>query len=335
MYPHLCLNKEEKLLVDLSLGRETELPSRNSPQWERLWEQCRTEGTAGLVYFHLKQNKKENGAVPPEIFLKLKGEYQRIAAVHWAQSLALESLDSACFKEGLQLLIFRGLVLADLLYRNPGCRPSIDIDLMASPASLPIVRNILANQGFIPNANHPNVFMRPPVAIDLHSDLANIYLFSAYGHVFNYKPEAVWNETKKFGSFQAIRRLGDADQFNFLVLHLVKHSFRRLIWWVDLYKSILRMDQNSLSTTWNRAGDFRLDRLVGGMLFYFGEMFPEIRSSFPLIKPEGMAAWLFRRMLQGKKFEWTGMLLYLFSIPEYRWRIKLVAEKLTKRFTNF
>ena len=230
-------------------------------------------------------------------------------------------------------MVLRGIELADLLYRDPGCRDFLDIDLVAPPGSYGSSGDILRELGFQNTGHHTYLFERGPIEVDLHQDPANIYLFPAYGKVFDYSPQPLWKASKRYLHYQALRRLAEPDELNFLILHLVKHSFDGLIWWIDIYRHASRLGSEGLLEACRRARSYRLHRLVEGFLGYLHQLFPELPYQPSKVGRDGIEQ-LFKLMLRGKRLPRTGMIMFLLSIPEFRWRLRLVGDKLLGRYQD-
>ena len=152
----------------------------------------------------------------------------------------LECLSS----EGIEVIPYKGLALAETVYGDIALRQSGDIDLLIRPADLPRIREAVGALGYAPHTQFSPVQERA-------------YLKSGYECAFDGPAgrnllEVQWAIQPRFyavdvdmgGLFQraatvsvagrTMKTLSAEDSFIVLALHAAKHVWGRLIWISDL-----------------------------------------------------------------------------------------------------
>ena len=136
---------------------------------------------------------------------------------------------------GAEPLVLPGAALLRL-YPDLGCRPMDDIDLLAPPGKREQVVQALVAHGWEAPPRHPNLFTRSDgCTIDLHTDLLNGDRLSARRRAGWIDPGLAWSRRRRrdVAGFSFLT-LSDEDELLITTAHALRHSYRRLIWLVDL-----------------------------------------------------------------------------------------------------
>ena len=200
------------------------------------------------------------GEIPGDVLLSLQQSYQ--ANLHKALFLSRElvRIIDALSRAGIEVIPYKGLVLAETVYGDTALRQSGDIDLLIHADDLKRVREAVRELGFTPHTN-------------LSQDEEEAYLKSGYECAFDGTAgrnllEVQWAIQPRFyavdldveGLFRRaqmiriaglqVKSLSPEDLFVVLALHAAKHVWGRLIWLCDLARI------SALQTIdWKRIGD--------------------------------------------------------------------------------
>lgn len=270
----MCGNEWQLLLAVCSTGSPGERSARlrsvlSRPlQWHELLALADRHGVQPLLFQVLSTL---GGIVPPEPMRVLTQQYQ--ANLHKALFLSrelisiLDCLDAA----GVEVMPYKGLALAEMIYGDIALRQSGDIDLLIRPLDLPCVRQALAPMGFVPHEN----FSRAQ---------EQAYLKSGYESGFDAPAgknllEVQWNIQPRFyavdfemdavfrravGATVAGRTMKSPsfeDLFIILTLHAAKHVWGRLIWLCDLSR-MMNLPQLDWRQITSRAKELGITRIL-------------------------------------------------------------------------
>ena len=103
--------------------------------------------------------------------------YRLAAASRYLQQKdAMEKLRYSLDDADIPHIVFKGAHTRELLYSDPSCRVTSDIDILVSEASVPLAAKILIQSGYKPslsstNIGHEATFSNGPIHIDLHWDI--------------------------------------------------------------------------------------------------------------------------------------------------------------------
>jgi hypothetical protein len=185
-----------------------------------------------------------------------------IAAATLAQGLALAEILEAFGRAGLPVAVMRGLRAVEWIYADAGARRFEDHDLLVRPADLHGAAAILERLGFAAAA--PGLFRRASVAVDLHADPIGAGRRPERARLFPIDVEDLFRDARPgWVSGGPAMLLRDEDDALLMALHLVKHSFDRLLRTADLAHLVA---VHGRSMSWEllreRADAVRAGRLV-------------------------------------------------------------------------
>ncbi|MBI4168574.1 MAG: nucleotidyltransferase family protein [Acidobacteria bacterium] len=165
--------------------------------------------------------------------MSLRRRHQRCAAAALSQGLALAEVLEALDRSRVPVIVLRGLRTSEALYGDPGLRPFEDHDLLVLPADFEAARGALGRQGYAEEA--PGLHRRGGVIVDLHRDPLGARRRPTRAATFPL-PTAELFARAAPGTVAGAPALllGLEDDLLLLAVHLVKHSFDRLIRIADL-----------------------------------------------------------------------------------------------------
>jgi putative nucleotidyltransferase-like protein len=273
-------------------------------------------------------------AIPPEgidpwLRAALRRRHQQIAAATLAQGLALAEVLEALGRAGIPVAVMRGLRAIEWIYRDAGARPFEDHDLLVRPADADAAGTVLRRIGF--TAASPSLFRRGAVTVDLHADPLGARRRPERARRFPIDTEMLFREARPgWVSGGPVMLLRDEDDVLLMALHVVKHSFDRLVRTADL-AHLLAVHGRSLSFERLREGALRaragrLLALAFSAVALFGVRVPE--ALLPETPPGPLEALLLRRVAQLRPLPYGGEILMALSAPRLIDRLRFLADAL-------
>jgi len=233
------LSAEQRLLGSLTIRRLGATASiaekfeRARVEPRRLVALARREGLDCLLYATLKRNHLLDG-LTPDLVEKLAERYRRTAALNMRRARDLEELAEPFERDGIRVLVLKGMALLDGIYRDPGLRPTGDIDLWVAEDDLGALTATLAAAGYMQEPFYPDMYLRGSTTIDIHTHLLGAERVHAREKIFAAGQRRMRDGTEPTGYGAATRRLGTPQNLLFLGLHLMKHNADRLLWLIEI-----------------------------------------------------------------------------------------------------
>jgi len=213
------------------------------------------------------------------------------------------------------------------LYDNPGCRPMDDVDLLVRRADLRKVEGCMEELGYVPRGAYPLVFSRNEVTFDLHTDPLNVSRIRSRAYAIGMEVEEIWRSSRGWREPEDhVRVLSPEDTFIYLCAHLVKHSFSRLIWFVDLYELLRSGTVLSGNGLMRRARSFNLDRSVVYCTFYLKRSMGVPMEGMEESRLGSIERCILRGMLADRGLGRFGDLLFALGVRDIRRRMELLWE---------
>jgi hypothetical protein len=209
--------------------------------WDRLLELSQHHGLVPLVFRRLSVEMDTSRSAGLELLRQ-----QDQANTHRTLWLTLELLNIHRHLQarGLEVLPYKGPVLADTLYGNVALRQFSDLDLLIRSDDLPTIKTALAELGY-----QPGVHLAQAAERD--------YLKSGYEYTFDGKRgrnllEIKWQILPRFYAIgfdvndffkraaavtlngQRLRTLCDQDLMLVLCVHAAKHAWKQISWLCDI-----------------------------------------------------------------------------------------------------
>jgi aryl carrier-like protein len=238
--------------------------------WSVLIRAAKLHGLAPLVYWHLKSAGQ--GFVPADAMQVLAESFMANTVNCAALSVELIELSDQFKAHGMDIITFKGPVLAESYYGNFALRPTADLDILIAKGSVSnayrLLRKLeyspypwrhrqLGDQFFqstrFPNLCHEYTFVKDdgPIFVDLHWQLMPFEFLSL-------------SSTQLVKRLDKCRLLGrDIAAFDdelsliYLCAHATKHGWSRINWIVDIAQLMDRMQ----NTNWHSL--LELSRAAG------------------------------------------------------------------------
>lgn len=293
-------NREEALLLlagQLYLGTSQDEEAltflRPSPDWTSLLKKAEAEGMSGLLAFQLKRLAR---VLPIDLPLpNLTHALHTISAQNMTLFSGLVQFCELLKTLGLQAILLKGGALIETVYRGHlGLRPLSDLDLLVRTRDLPAIAERLKGQGFRPLSS--SFLVNGSARFDLHTDLVGTARIRRRGLAFHFDQEILWQKAMPLHPQDpTLFVLSPPYQALHLAVHALKHSFSRLIWFVDLGLVLQRVKWEELLDQAEATGTFRpLAYALWGLKELMGVELPrEVLTQLPPLN------WLERRFLQG------------------------------------
>jgi len=214
---------------------------RHGVDWERLVQLAQHHGLVPLVFRRLSSEMDPSRSAG----LEALRQHDK-ANSHCALWLTLELLNihRHLRTRGLEVLPYKGPVLADRLYGNVAMRQFSDLDLLIRSSDLPAIKEALAELGYEPG-------------LRLEKAAERDYLKSGYEYTFDGARgrnllEIKWEILPRFYSIgfnvneffesasaftiegQRLRTLCDQDLLLVLCVHGAKHAWRQISWLCEI-----------------------------------------------------------------------------------------------------
>lgn len=249
-----------------------------------------------------------------------------------ATTVALQELAGA-----LRALAQQGQIVALLpgaallrFYPDAGCRPMDDVDLLCEPGRVTLVAQALARLGWGTTSRYPDLLSGRHVRVDLHGDLFHSERIEGRRRAGWLDPVEVWSRRRRV-VVEGIEVwiLSAEDEVLYSAAHALRHSYRRVTWLVDLALQ-LRDDKLDVRRLRARAEACGLDRpvLFGLSLLQAADVdLPEsVRSWYHECAPGAMTRYLLGWILGARQTTCAGELLWNWTCPTWRDRLRLMAE---------
>jgi hypothetical protein len=253
------------------------LLSREPIRWKLLFELADRHGTQPLLYEALVNADAKDGvegAVPPEHVSSLEQRYR--TNLHKALFLSRELIRIVDHLSalGLEVMPYKGLALAELIYRDVAMRPAGDIDLLIRRQDFSRIRDAVRELGYTPHLAFSEAEERA-------------YLESGYECAFDGTAgpnllEVQWAIQPRFYAidfdmtslFQRtvtvpvaghpMKTPSPEDLLLVLSAHAAKHVWGRLVWLCDLARimSLPTLDWNWIGSRAEALGIVRIVRVT-------------------------------------------------------------------------
>lgn len=200
-----------------SFSTASEFGRVRGEDWARIVDELDAHRMAPLVAYSLRRHELEE-VLPAPVRARLRESYRQTLWVNEVHAQVLRTLLAALRKEGIEPILFKGLVLGAGFYPDPGARPMVDIDLLIDGPELRRAVSALRSVGFERDGDDGGTDAggfrnKAGAAVDLHLQ-------------FDLFPVAT---RQRLVEERTIRTLGDSPirtwEPNAMVVHLVVHLF--------------------------------------------------------------------------------------------------------------
>lgn len=269
------------------------------------------------------------GAVDEWLRATLRRRHQTRSAATLAQGLALAEILEVFHHAGIPAAVQRGLRVVEWIYKDAGARPFEDHDLLIRPADAAGAAEGLRRLGY--TAIGASLYRRATVLVDLHTDPLGAARRPSRGRLFPFDVDALFADARPgyVAGGPALLLRGE-DDLVLMALHVVKHSFDRLVRSADL-AHLLALEGRALSwervrETSDRARATRLVQLALAALLPFGVSPPE---PFGLEEPAtGLTGLLLQRVRALRPLPYGGEILMALAAPRFVDRLRYLFDAL-------
>ena len=303
------------------------------------------EGVGGFVHFALSQNPSAQTLLPDRILSKLKHGYYCGTSQNVRMLEQLGPVLQELERAGIKTIVWKGAALVEEVYPSGGARGMSDVDLVVLDSDFTRAKQVLEGLGFTAaSPAYPSLLSSPGLLLDVHTDIVNSSgSIKARSYAVRMDIEELWSRGLPWqDGYAFIRRLSPCDTVLTLIVHLQRHSFSRLIWFVDIAQYIHHHGERGL---WSEREWEDLRRkvethnLTKGSYFTFQFLrrmleFPVPQEMLQLAKGERLNLLeqkMFRMLLDGRKFEPWGEFLFFFSIPRHADRLRFIRDLCSPR----
>ena len=257
--------------------------------WDYFLQQVKKKDTAPLIYKTFLNREGTETRVPAHVQRFLKDSYYSVLASNISLIQTLERIAQDFKSESIDVICYKGAMLAEQVYRDSGLRPMGDIDLLIRKEDIVKADNILRRNGYsmpleikgfdgFSPGQYRNSFLyrsenRFSNAVHLHWHVVN---FSPYDEriIQKINMDRVWHESIPV-------RLGNADlrtfslhhEIIFLCMHALNHAFYPLLRLCDI-NELLRLRKDDIN--WDRlvkdSFEFHLSKCVYYVLYLVSTM---------------------------------------------------------------
>jgi len=343
---------EEKIVLyasQLSVGErhrrllETLLADTDAVNWDRLFRITVREGTTGLVY----KTMKHIGSAYTSRIPCMEALARVYSLTVFNNSLLFEEFKRVLAEfesHHVPIIVLRGYALIHWIYKDPGLRPIDDIDIFIREKDLALVKNILSKSGFHSPRNHPLLSIKGKAVIDIHLDILGSSRIESRRFGFDEKAARWWEHCQDISaqignegglagqlSHRSVFVLKPHDFVITCAMHLMKHSFEKLMWFVDIKEII---DRERPCFGWDslldRARCLELQRPLYYSLHYIKTLYGTDVPQFLLEDLKRVCNrfdyFMLALLLENKKASRWGDIVFLFNIKNTRQRIRYLRE---------
>ncbi|MBI4482413.1 MAG: nucleotidyltransferase family protein [Acidobacteria bacterium] len=297
--------------------------TQGSVDWATVFSLALSNGLAGFLARHA-----EHLDPPGPILDQAHAVYRENALRTWLYESELRVLGRRFDADRVDFLVLRGLGLAALLYKDPGLRGFVDLDLLVLPEQLHTAERGLASCGYREEENRHH-WRKGTVLVDLHTDPFKISRSPALRYLYDCSAQEFFSRHQRVQWDDLIVPvLSCEDLLVLLSIHAVKHSFARQIWMVDLAELLW-----NLTPDWGAAlelaGRLHSLKAVKMCLGYLEEILDiqmpeEVRRRLLQVSLSPGLGRLYQRVLQGRRVENVSLILYLSELKSLRHRVSLL-----------
>jgi hypothetical protein len=219
--------------------------SINSKEFSRCVELARRHGVEMLLYSRLKKHYAGTNACINDYLKQKKSSYLKTVARSMRQEVVEKEIVAALSKHHIPACIIKGNEIARLIYDDPNCRGSADIDVLIRTSDLINADKIIYDNGFMRQNSLPLPFCIGRLHHLVYSNAKNGCLLElhwdfGYPLYFNLTPDEIW--TGVVESDAEGYSLTPESMVILLFTHHFRHGFREFKILVDILWSFYRYD---------------------------------------------------------------------------------------------
>jgi hypothetical protein len=219
--------------------------------WTYVLEACRIHGVSSLVCQTMEATAPD--LVPQEIREILQARFRANAYRNLFLTQELLRLVQGFHKNGIEVIPFKGPLLAITTYGNVALREFLDLDVLVTKNDFRRARALLADLGYRPpvaQAGQPSEsFFKSQLGSDYIRDDGRVALEVHWSFVqtwlgFHVDLQAIWAKLQPVhvGSVSVLNLPADTTLL-YLCAHGAKHRWSRLCWVVDIAELLRRQSK--------------------------------------------------------------------------------------------
>lgn len=283
----------------------------------RFLDLARQEGLSALLFRILEEDSLIH-KFPATIQKSLKESYLLSLSHNIVLMNDLVKILLSLEEKGVRTIVLKGAALLERVYSDIGVRPVMDIDLLFCEENEE-VKKVLEGLGYRLISTCPRIYDNGRTVLDIHTDIDSFTRFGPLPYAPNLNISSLWENGSPWSeSFKSVRILSPEDAILTLSIHLMKHSFLRLIWLID----IIEVMKKNPGIDWNMIGQRTRESGFEKVLFYVLSYLKEVLGMVPddfltEIKPERLGLieqGIMKRIIKNHRVEGYGDILYLYMI---------------------
>ena len=275
----MSLKRDGKASVDDFILMLSALPSYNLfsveksdisyINWNTFVSKAYAEGISGLLFYNIIHYAYFE-LIPKWVVDKLQEDYLYNTGRNIFIEGKLKELFGVFQDSKLSVLVLRGAVFFKRIYPSLGVRPMADVDIVIRREDHPKAEEILIASGYDYPKGYPFLFYKDGFYVDLHLDTTGLWRVASWPGEINIRRKEVWDKTESINnSLSMVRVLWDYDSLLACCEHLQRHSFKRLIWFIDVSRLIkYQGDCFDWDVLVERSGQFGLERALSFVVRY-------------------------------------------------------------------
>lgn len=214
--------------------------------WDKLIQYFKENSLIPLFYHHLAFHELIH-SLPSEQFKKIKNLREQLIFRNLKILNTFKQLHKTLIRYNIEHIALKGTVLADLLYKDIGLRPMVDIDILIRPNDVPKI-DMIMNQWNAKSLKEGNIkfirkkhrhipgFIYNGVLIEFHTNIVDDYSHEQVN------ADMLWQVTEPYQLYNTPVHILDKEWFLYsLCVHLYNHLKKgkiKLIWFVDIIEFI-------------------------------------------------------------------------------------------------
>ena len=225
--------------------------------WDSIFILSLKEGIAPIIY-KIFFNSEYLKCIPKYHLDLFKKVYLETYSINQYLSNILKEFSFRLSKKDLKVIVFKGIPILEL-YEDIALRPMEDIDLLIRSEDIDQISDILKEMGFYNDDIYPLTYKKGIIKIDLHTDPFSADRIGKRKDLVNLSLNDIFREAKPFlnGDSSILK----PSIYHLIILqsyHILKHSFNRLIWYIDMIKIF-----NGYSPSINWTAFYNLCKKIG------------------------------------------------------------------------
>jgi hypothetical protein len=172
--------------------------------WDAVLWYARLHSVAPLVHRHLKRSSRYEN-VPSDARRGLLALYQRADYQNRFFARAHREISEALAREGLEVIVTKGLAVLELVYGSLAARPLIDIDLLAPPDGARAVEQVILEQGYVREPLEPKEavyrWWAPQVYLAARREIRVVFVLKegpvGWPRIHRLEPETLWAHAER------------------------------------------------------------------------------------------------------------------------------------------